>query len=394
MSRETADAAEVSRLVDQLLATHDPVSVSAVEFRGAQFDLGLAWIDFPVGLGGLGLDSSLQRLVHSRLAQARAPLPFDDSPVSYAMAGPVIERYGTPAQKQAWLRPIFSGAQPCCQLFSEPGAGSDLAAIATRAERADDAWRVNGQKTWTTMAHQARWGLLLVRSARTANPREGMTFFLLDMTSPGITVRPLRQITGDSEYNEVFLDDVIVPDEQRLGPAGSGWQVAMATLETERRAIGAGIVASGGRAIDHAVDLWRELDAAGRLSGRVSDRAIKADALVQCWLDAEALRLMQEHAASVAGTPAAAGLAPAMKLLSTRVNQGTAAVMMELIGSEGMLYPSGYDASRTEYVNQYVNPQQFLLRSLSHSIGGGTSEIVRNVIGERVLGLPREPRPQ
>jgi alkylation response protein AidB-like acyl-CoA dehydrogenase len=390
VSRETADVAEVNRLVDRLLATRDPASVSAVEFRGAQFDLGLAWIDFPVGLGGLGLDSSLQRLVHTRLAQAHAPLPFDQSPVSYAMAGPVIERYGTPQQKQAWLRPIFSGAQPCCQLFSEPGAGSDLAAIATRAEREDDGWRVNGQKTWTTMAHQARWGLLLARSARTANPREGMTFFLLDMTSPGVTVRPLRQVTGDSEYNEVFLDDVIVPDAHRLGPEGSGWQVAMTTLDTERRAIGAGIVASGGRAIDHALDLWRELDAAGRLS----DRAIKADALVQCWLDAEALRLIQEHAASVAGTPAAAGLAPAMKLLSTRVNQGTAAVMMELIGSEGMLYPSGYDASRTEYVNQYVNPQQFLLRSLSHSIGGGTSEIVRNVIGERVLGLPREPRPR
>jgi len=390
VSPETPDIAEVNRLVDRLLATHDPASVSAVEFRGAQFDLGLAWIDFPVGLGGLGLDSSLQRLVHTRLAQAHAPLPFDHSPVSYAMAGPVIERYGTPQQKQAWLRPVFSGAQPCCQLFSEPGAGSDLAAIATRAEREDDGWRANGQKTWTTMAHQARWGLLLARSARTANPREGMTFFLLDMTSPGITVRPLRQITGDSEYNEVFLDDVIVPDEHRLGPVGGGWQVAMTTLDTERRAIGTGIVASGGRAIDHALDLWRELDATGRLS----DRAIKADALVQCWLDAEALRLLQEHAASVAGTPAAAGLAPAMKLLSTRVNQGTAAVMMELIGSEGMLYPSGYDASRTEYVNQYVNPQQFLLRSLSHSIGGGTSEIVRNVIGERVLGLPREPRPQ
>lgn len=390
MSRETGDVAEVNRLVDRLLATHDPASVSAVEFRGAQFDLGLAWIDFPLGLGGLGLDSSLQRLVLTRLARAHAPLPFDHSPVSYAMAGPVIERYGTPQQKQAWLRPVFSGAQPCCQLFSEPAAGSDLAAIATRAEREDDGWRVNGQKTWTTMAHQARWGLLLARSARTANPREGMTFFLLDMTSPGITVRPLRQITGDSEYNEVFLDDVIVPDDHRLGPEGSGWQVAMTTLDTERRAIGAGIVASGGRAIDHALDLWRELDAAGR----ISDRAIKADALVQCWLDAEALRLMQEHAASVAGTPAAAGLAPAMKLLSTRVNQGTAAVMMELIGSQGMLYPSGYDASRTEYVNQYVNPQQFLLRSLSHSIGGGTSEIVRNVIGERVLGLPREPRPR
>jgi len=390
MSPETAGVAEVNRLVDQLLAAYDPASVSAVEFRGAQFDLGLAWIDFPVGLGGLGLDSSLQRLVHTRLAQAHAPLPFDHSPVSYAMAGPVIERYGTPQQKQAWLRPVFSGAQPCCQLFSEPGAGSDLAAIATRAEREGDGWQVNGQKTWTTMAHQARWGLLLARSARTANPREGMTFFLLDMASPGVTVRPLRQITGDSEYNEVFLDDVIVPDEHRLGPAGSGWQVAMTTLDTERRAIGAGIVASGGRAIDHALDLWRELDAAGQLS----DRAIKADALVQCWLDAEALRLMQEHAASVAGTRAAAGLAPAMKLLSTRVNQGTAAMMMELIGPEGMLYPSGYDASRTEYVNQYVNPQQFLLRSLSHSIGGGTSEIVRNVIGERVLGLPREPRPQ
>jgi alkylation response protein AidB-like acyl-CoA dehydrogenase len=392
-----ADSAEVGRLVGLLLATHDPASTSAVEFRGAQFDLGLAWVDFPVGLGGLGLEPSLQRVVHERLAAARAPLPFDDSPVSYAMAGPVIERYGTPEQKQAWLRPIFTGEQPCCQLFSEPGAGSDLAAIATKAVRSGAAWRVTGQKTWTTMAHQARWGLLLARSARmaarSANPREGMTFFLLDMTSPGVTVRPLRQITGDSEYNEVFLDDVEVPDAHRLGPAGGGWQVAMTTLDTERRAIGAGIVAGGGRAIDHALALWGELDSAGR----ITDRAIKADALVECWLDAEALRLMQEQAAAVADTAAGAGpagLAPAMKLLNARVNQATAAVMMELMGPEGMLYPSGYDASRADYVNQYVNPQQYLLRSLSHSIGGGTSEIVRNIIGERVLGLPREPRSQ
>ena len=383
--------AEVGRLVGRLLATHDPASVSAVEFRGAQFDLGLAWVDFPVGQGGLGLEPSLQRVVHDRLAAAHAPLPFDDSPVSYAMAGPVIERYGSPEQKQAWLRPIFTGEQPCCQLFSEPGAGSDLAAVATKAVRSGDAWRVTGQKTWTTMAHQARWGLLLARSARTANPREGMTFFLLDMRIPGVTVRPLRQITGDSEYNEVFLDDVLVPDAQRLGPADGGWQVAMTTLDTERRAIGTGIVAGGGRAIDHALALWHELDA----SGGIADRAIKADALVECWLDAEALRLMQEHAAAAAGpTPATAGLAPAMKLLNARVNQATAALMMQLIGPEGMLYPSGYDASRTDYVNQYVNPQQYLLRSLSHSIGGGTSEVVRNIIGERVLGLPREPRPQ
>jgi alkylation response protein AidB-like acyl-CoA dehydrogenase len=390
VSREATVVDEVNRLVDRLLASHDPSSVSPVEFRGAQFDLGLAWIDFPVGRGGLGLEPSLQRVVHARLAAAHAPLPFDDSPISYAMAGPAIHRYGTPEQKRAWLRPIFTGEQPCCQLFSEPGAGSDLAALTTKAVRGDGTWRVNGQKTWTTMAHQARRGLLLARSARTANPRDGMTFFLLNMTSPGVVIRPLRQITGDSEYNEVFLDDVLVPDEHRLGPVGAGWQVAMTTLDTERRAIGAGIVAGGGRAIDHALDLWHELDAAGR----ITDRAIKADALVGCWLDAEALRLMQEHATSIADGRAAAGLAPAMKLLNARVNQGAAAVMMELIGSEGMLYPSGYDASRVDYVNQYVNPQQYLLRSLAHSIGGGTSEIVRNIIGERVLGLPREPRPQ
>jgi alkylation response protein AidB-like acyl-CoA dehydrogenase len=389
VSRELTGAAEVGQLVDRLLATHNPSSVSAARFRGAQFDLGLAWIDFPAGQGGLGLDPALQRLVHAKLAAAHAPLPFDHSPVSYAMAGPVIERYGTAEQKQAWLRPIFTGEQPCCQLFSEPNAGSDLAAIASTAVAQADGWRVTGQKTWTTMAHQARWGLLLARSARTDNPRDGMTFFLLDMTSPGVTVRPLRQITGDREYNEVFLDEVLVPDRHRLGPVDGGWQVAMTTLDTERRAIGAGIVASGGRAIDDALDLWRELEAAGR----ITDRAIKADALVQCWLDAEALRLMQEQAATQ-DARAGAGLAPAMKLLNARVNQGTAAVMMELIGPEGMLYPSGYNASRVDYVNQYVNPQQYLLRSLSHSIGGGTSEIVRNIIGERVLGLPREPRPR
>jgi alkylation response protein AidB-like acyl-CoA dehydrogenase len=217
-----------------------------------------------------------------------------------------------------------------------------------------------------------------------------MTFFLLDMNSPGVLIRPLRQITGDSEYNAVFFDDVAVPDGQRIGPVDAGWQVAMSTLDAERRAIGVGTVASGGRAIDHALDLWHELGG----HGDAHERAVHTDALVKCWLDAEALRLMQARAAEVADTPAATGLGPAMKLLNATVNQGTAALMVELLGPDGMLYPGGYDASRVDYVNQFVDPQQYLLRSLAHSIGGGTSEIVRNIIGERVLGLPREPRPR
>jgi len=378
-----ADLAQVEALIDELLARGR--DLPPVEFRQLQFDLGLAWVDFPVGQGGLGVDAALQRVVHRRLAEAGAPTPFDDSPISYAMAGPVIDRFGT-AEQRALLRPIFSGEQLCCQLFSEPGAGSDLAAISTRAERIDGDWRITGQKIWTTVAHLSRWGLLLARSERTAQPRKGMTYFLLDMHSPGITIRPLRQMTGDSEYNAVFLDDVAVPDSARLGEVGDGWAVAMATLDTERRAIGAGTVAAGGRAIDHALELWQDLDAAGR----IIDRDLQADALVHCWLDSEALRLMQQRSATGSDSP---GLAPAQKLLNARVNQETAAVMMDLIGLEALLYPSGYDGDRSEYVNQFVDPQQYVLRSLAHSIGGGTSEIVRNIIGERILGLPREPRP-
>ena len=232
-----------SRLRD-LLADHDPASTPAAEFLGARFDAGLAWVSFPVGLGGLGVSPDLQGLVERELRAVDAPNEVDRNVIGYGMAAPTILTHGTEEQRARYLRPLFTCEEVWCQLFSEPGAGSDVAGLATRAIRDGDEWVVNGQKVWTTLAHTASWGLLVARTDPDVPKHRGMTYFIVDMHAPGVEVRPLRQITGDAEFNEVFFTDVRIPDTQRLDAVGAGWRVATTTLMNERVAIGGGVVAA------------------------------------------------------------------------------------------------------------------------------------------------------
>src|SRR4051812_31010773 len=233
--------ADVRARVRDLLAAHDPASTPPVEFLRARFDAGLAWVHYPAGLGGLGAPRALQAVVDAELAAAHAP---DNDPrrigIGLGMAAPTILAFGTPEQQRRWLRPLFTGEEVWCQLFSEPGAGSDLAGLATRAVLQPDGetWIVDGQKVWTSNAHAARWALLLARHDPAVVKHAGLTYFVLDMTDPGVEVRPLRQITGEAEFNEVWLNGVRIPDAHRLGPVGAGWKVAQATLMNERIAIG------------------------------------------------------------------------------------------------------------------------------------------------------------
>ena len=209
----------VDTAIDALLAEHDPSSEDYFEFRGHRYDAGLAWVHFPEGCGGMGLKPELNRHVEKRLRAAGAA-PTDPSTFFMNLAGPTIVTHGTDEQKRRFLRPMYTGEEKWCQLFSEPGAGSDFAGLGTRAVRDGEEWVVNGQKVWNTLAHLADWGMLVTRSNPDLPKHKGMTYFALDMHLPGVEVRPLRQITGEAEFNEVYMTDVRVPDDCRIGDDG------------------------------------------------------------------------------------------------------------------------------------------------------------------------------
>jgi alkylation response protein AidB-like acyl-CoA dehydrogenase len=349
---------------------------------GAQFDLGLAWVHFPVGEGGLGVAPQLQDVVDARLDRAGAPRPRPFDIIGHGMGAPVLVAHGTAAQKARHLRPLFTGAEIWCQLFSEPGAGSDVAGLATRAVRDGDEWVVNGQKVWTTVAHVAKWGMLGARSDPDLPKHQGLTYFLMDMEADGVEVRPLRQITGEAEFNEVYMTDVRIPDANRIGERGDGWKVALTTLMNERVAIGATVVPRGSGAIGHLVEIWR------RLGGSVTDR----DRVMQLWVEAEAARLtnIRAHQNRSAGTPGPEG--STAKLVYAELNKRIYELAVDLLGPEGMLYGS-YEYSQPQTAGSASRDTRWLfLRARANSIEGGTSEIMRNILGERVLGLPGEPR--
>ncbi|HMD23866.1 MAG TPA: acyl-CoA dehydrogenase family protein, partial [Streptosporangiaceae bacterium] len=197
-----------------------------LKFLQDRFDAGLAFVHYPEGAGGLGAPRELQPLVDDAFAAAGAPDNRPASiPIGLGMAAPTILAHGTPGQRDRYLRALWTGEEVWCQLFSEPGAGSDLAGLATRAVRDGDDWVINGQKVWTSMAREARWAILLARTDIEVPKHRGLTYFISDMTAPGIEIRPLRQMTGEAEFNEVFLTDVRIPDTQRLGEVGDGWRV-------------------------------------------------------------------------------------------------------------------------------------------------------------------------
>ena len=376
------DSERVDSSIDELLATHPPPDTDPKELWGAQYDLGLAWVWHPEGNGGLGLARKHQSHINRRLEEAGASTENRlANIIGIGMGAGVLVAHGTDEQKGRWLRPMFTTEEIWCQLFSEPDAGSDLAGLATRALRDGEEWVVNGQKVWTSLAHVAKWGLLVARTDPKAVKHQGLTYFVVDMQAPGVEVRPIYQITGEAEFNEVFFDDARIPDENRIDQVGAGWRVSMTTLMNERVAIGGIATPRGSGAIAGAVQAWEE-------SG--SDDPVLRDELIRLWTEAEASRLTNLRAIEMAslGTPGPEGSTG--KIDWATLNKEITSFTLDLLGLDGTLYPGGYELKRPDYQNQ--NPHRAFLRTRANSIEGGTTEILLNVIGERVLGLPGEPR--
>jgi alkylation response protein AidB-like acyl-CoA dehydrogenase len=378
--------AELRDRVRDFLEKHDPAVTPRQDFLNARFDAGLAVVHYPAGHGGLGLRRSLQAVAEEEFARAGAPVldPLRNV-IGLGMAAPTIIAFGTEEQKARWLRPLWLAGEIWCQLFSEPGAGSDLAGLGTRAVRDDDGWVITGQKVWTSLAHQARWGLLLARTDPDVPKHAGLTYFGCDMTAPGVEVRPLRQLTGEAEFNEVFLTEVRVPDSLRIGEVGAGWRVAQTTLMNERVSIGnARSVPREEGAIGFAAAAWRRHPE--RRTPELHQR------LLQLWAEAEVARLAGERLRQqiAAGEPGPEG--SAAKLTYARLNQEISGFEVEFAGPDGLLYDD-WTMRRSERSGNYTRGPGFrYLRSRGNSIEGGTSEILRNIIAERVLGLPPEPR--
>ncbi len=376
---------KVESALSRLLDEFPPTSTDDVEFWGAQYDHGLAWVHFPEGSGGLGVSRRHTRTVFDRLRQAGASLAnINRNVIGYGMGAPTVLAHGRPDQIARYLRPLFTAEEVWCQLFSEPGAGSDVAGLATRATQDGDEWVVTGQKVWTTLAHTAKWGMLVARTDPELPKHRGLSYFVVDMQQAGVEVRPLRQITGEAEFNEVYFTNARVPNANLLGRRGDGWRVAITTLMNERVSIGSAPTPRGGGAIGEAVGLWRHLGL---------DDPLKRDGLVRLWAAAEAMRLTNRRAAvaAQAGTPGPEG--STSKLQWADLNKEIYEFCLDLLGAEAMLYPSTYAMVRPEEAALGRNdPQKNFLRSRANSIEGGTSEIMRNILGERVLGLPAEPR--
>jgi alkylation response protein AidB-like acyl-CoA dehydrogenase len=380
-----ADEQELRDGIRAFLAAHDPATTPRAEFLDARFDAGLAVVHYPAGHGGRGLRRSLQAVAEQEFAKGGAPvLDPHRNVIGLGMAAPTIVAFGTEEQKSRWLKPLWTAEDIWCQLFSEPGAGSDLAGLATRAVKDGDDWVVSGQKVWTSIAHQARWGLLLARTDPDLPKHAGLSYFVLDMHAPGVEVRPLRQLTGEAEFNEVFITDVRIPDASRLGDVGEGWRVAQTTLMNERVAIGgARAVPREEGTIGFAAAAWRRHPE--RRTHELHQR------LLRLWAEAEVARLAADRLRQqlAAGEPGPEG--SAAKLTFARLNQEISGWEIDFGGTDGLRYDD-WTMRRTGSSDYSRGPGFRYLRSKGNSIEGGTSEIMRNIIAERVLGLPSEPR--
>ncbi|MET1001336.1 MAG: acyl-CoA dehydrogenase family protein [Acidimicrobiia bacterium] len=380
----TTDEARVIELCDELLAKLDPKTTPPAEFLGAQYDLGLAWVHFPEGEGGLALSPKLQTTITMKLLKAGGPLPYGRNPIGYGMCAPTVVMHGTQQQKARYLRPLFTGEEIWCQMFSEPGAGSDVAGLATRAIRDGEEWILNGQKVWTTLAHVSRFGIVLARTDPDKVKHKGMTMFVMDMEAPGVEVRPLVQATGEAEFNEVYMTDVRIADSERLGDVGEGWHVSLTTLMNERVSIGGQVSPRGSGVIQTALNAYERSNRRGE--------AVARDQLAQFWIEAEVNRLTNMRASQLRakGTPGPEGSVGKMAMAG--LNQRLMAFVMELLGPEAMLYPGGYPMDRPTTAMDLSKPQKAFLRVQANSIEGGTTNIMKNILSERVLGLPGEPR--
>ena len=340
------------------------------EFRRAwqkkMHEAGWAGISWPEEFGGRGATLIEQAIFNEELARGSVPAPANV--LGLVMGGPVVIAHGTTEQKERWLEPILSGEEIWCQGFSEPESGSDLASLKSRAVKSNGGWKVTGQKVWTTYAHEAKYCMLLARSDPDAPKHKGITYFILDMDQPGVDVRPLRQITGEAEFNEIFMEEAEIPDENVIGEVGGGWQVAITTLMFERAGLGAVAVVGLRKTLEELVALVRE-------RGLEDDPLIR-QRIAEFQIGIEAMRLgaLRTLTATMkTGIPGPEGSLG--KWQWAKYNQAMTEMASEVAGPEGVTV--GTDASYR------------FLRSRANSIEGGTTEVLQNIIAERVLGLPR-----
>jgi alkylation response protein AidB-like acyl-CoA dehydrogenase len=346
-------------------------------WQARKFDAGYAMLNWPAELGGRGLPSSFVRAYNSEEARYRIPSAGELPPTSMGLIAPTIAAYGTPEQRGRFIHPLLRMDELGCQLFSEPSAGSDLASLATRAERDGDEWVLNGQKVWTSGARFAHWGLAITRSDPDVPKHKGLTAFLVPFGAPGVEVRPIRQMTGGSSFNEVFLTDVRLPDGLRLGPVGEGWRVALTCLGFERDHSGGG---GGGSQVGGG---FRRVLATARHLGLDGDPVVR-QALAELYTHMKVAQYTNRRAAA----RLKAGQTPGPE------------------GSLGKLMWTANMARVSDVVAQVLGPRlvadtgewgtfawgEHVLGAPGYRIAGGSDEIQRNIIGERVLGLPAEPR--
>ncbi len=334
---------------------------------------------WPKEYGGLSGDPWMQQIVREELGRYRLPT-VSMNLLGVGLAGPTIIEHGTPEQKARYLAKILTAEEIWCQLFSEPGSGSDLASLSTRAVRDGDEWILNGQKVWTSIAHAANFGMLLARTDPDVPKHDGLTYFIVDMKAPGVEVRPLRQITGSEEFNEVFFTDARTPDVNRIGEIGDGWRVARTTLMNER-------VTLSGVSLDRVAflggvrkDPWQSF------LETIPDRTspVLRNRLAQLYIDQE----VKDVTAFRAAAARAAGRQPGpeggvSKIFNAELNQRRSEAAVDAAGLGGVAWMPGDTAAETRAYT--------FLRARANTIEGGTSEILRNQIAERMLGLPREP---
>src|SRR6266508_854874 len=356
-------------------------------------EAGYATPTWPAEYGaGLSLSPAQAKAVNDVLNHYRVPRPFNI--IGLGMGGPTVMAWGSEEQKHRLLRPLATNEEIWCQLFSEPGAGSDVAGLSTRAVRDGDEWVVSGQKVWTTLAHLSKWGMLMARTDPDLPKHRGLTYFVVDMQAPGVEVRPLIQITGDAEFNEVFFDEVRIPDSMRLGPVGDGWRVGITTLMNERVSLsGAGSVggdAVGGSPLTQLLDRHH-----GTTDPLVRQR------LAQAYIESRLIRLNNQRAGDKRKSGAEAGPEGSItKLMQAECNQRLQELAVDLRGVRGSAWEgeelSAHLGERLGVVggaggDDDVEIVRGFLRAQANTIEGGTSDIMRNILGERVLGLPKEP---
>ena len=352
-------------------------------------DSGYATPTWPAEYGaGLSLAPGQVKPVNEVLDRYKVARPFNI--IGLGMGGPTLIQWGTEEQKRQLLRGIATNEEIWCQLFSEPGAGSDVAGLSTRAVRDGDEWVVTGQKVWTTLAHLSRWGMLLARTDPDVPKHRGLTYFVVDMHAPGVEVRPLVQMTGDAEFNEVFFHEARIPDSMRVGPVGDGWHVGITTLMNERVALsGAGSLSGevGGSGIDRLIARHRP----------VADTLFR-QRLAQAYIENQCIRLNNQRAAGKRRRGAEAGPEGSItKLMQAEYNQRLQKLAVDLEGAHAIAWVGAGIARNGEMgwagtaASDHRTVARGFLRAQANTIEGGTSNVMRNILGERVLGLPKEP---